>query len=158
MTGGHRQGPAPAFLRFLLAFGLAVLVSGCSDRVPVTLKGETFAVELALDDAARARGLMFRDHMEPGHGMLFVFPDESYRAFWMKNTKIPLDILYFDSDRRFVSGQYNVPTCSAGDRCPNYPSEGPAKYVLELNAGVGRKLGLVAGDVIGIPDGLASRD
>lgn len=147
-----------AAFRSLLVLGLLMLLAGCSDRVPVTLKGERFAVELALDDAARARGLMYRTDMEPGHGMLFVFPSADYRAFWMKNTKIPLDILYFDSDRRFVSGQYNVPTCSAGDRCPNYPSEGPAKYVLELNAGVGRKLGLVAGDVIDIPDGLASRD
>ena len=53
----------------------------------------------------------------------------------MKNTKIPLDILYFDQDRKLVSVQQRVPPCSLGDRCPPFPSEGPALYVLELNAG-----------------------
>ncbi|MBK8285946.1 MAG: DUF192 domain-containing protein [Ahniella sp.] len=128
------------------------------DLTPVTLKGQTYQVELALDDDQRARGLMFRTEMDDNHGMLFVFPNEDRRAFWMKNTKIPLDIMYFNADRRFVSSQYNVPTCSAGDRCPNYPSDGAAKYVLELNAGVGKALGLSPGDELEIPKDIRPRD
>ena len=134
------------------------MLGGCSDLTPVTLKGQTYQVELALDDDQRARGLMFRTEMDANHGMLFVFPNEDRRAFWMKNTKIPLDIMYFNADRRFVSGQYNVPTCSAGDRCPNYPSDGAAKYVLELNAGVGKALGLSPGDELEIPKDIRPRD
>ncbi|AVP96604.1 ACR family protein [Ahniella affigens] len=137
---------------------LLALVSGCANLPTVTLKGQAYSVELALNDADRAHGLMFRTSMADDHGMLFVFPNESPRSFWMKNTKIPLDILYFDADARFVSGQFNVPTCAGGDRCPSYPSDGPAKYVLELNAGVGKRLDLRAGDVLAIPPGIKSED
>lgn len=137
---------------------ICLVTAGCSGLTPVEVKGRTFQVELALDDAARTKGLMFRTEMAEDHGMLFLFPNEDRRAFWMKNTKIPLDIMYFDRNRRFVSAAYNVPTCSLGDRCPNYPSDGAAQYVLELNAGVGKRLGLVPGDSLGMPDGLKSRD
>ncbi len=145
-------------LRTVALLALASLLGGCSGLTPVTIKGQTYQVELALDDEQRTRGLMFRTEMDADHGMLFVFPNEDRRAFWMKNTKIPLDIMYFNADRRFVSAQYNVPTCSAGDRCPNYPSDGAAKYVLELNAGVGKALSLSPGDELGMPDGIRPRD
>jgi uncharacterized membrane protein (UPF0127 family) len=132
----------------LLALPLLLLLSACaSARAPwVELGGERFQVEVADDDAERARGLMFRDEMAPGHGMLFLHERQEPLAFWMKNTKIPLDILYFDNERRLVAQQRNVPPCSAGDRCPTYPSDGkPARYVLELNAGQAARLKLEEG-------------
>jgi len=85
---------------------------------------------------------MFRDAMDAGHGMLFIHEREEPRAYWMKNTKIALDILYFDNARRLVSQQRDVPPCTLGDRCPSYPSVAPARYVLELNAGQAANLGL----------------
>src|SRR3546814_14964479 len=63
----------------------------------------------------------------------------------MKNTRIPLDILYFDDQRRLVSQQRDVPPCSAGNRCPPYPSSAPARYVLELTAGKAMEIGLQDG-------------
>jgi uncharacterized membrane protein (UPF0127 family) len=78
---------------------------------------------------------MFRDQMAADHGMLFIHDREEMQAYWMKNTKIALDILYFDSQRKLVSQQRDVPPCSAGDMCPPCPSGGPARYVLELSAG-----------------------
>src|SRR3546814_15102210 len=78
---------------------------------------------------------MFRDELPAGHGMLFIHDRLAPQAYWMKNTRIPLDILYFDDQRRLVSQQRDVPPCSAGNRCPPYPSSAPARYVLELNAG-----------------------
>jgi uncharacterized membrane protein (UPF0127 family) len=92
-----------------------------------------------------ARGLMFRDEMPSGNGMLFVHDREEPQAYWMKNTHIPLDILYFDTGRRLVSQQRDVPPCSLGDACPAYPSVAPARYVLELNAGQAQSLGLEDG-------------
>ena len=114
----------------------------------VELAGQRFNVEVADDFDERARGLMYRESMPEDHGMLFVHEREEPLAYWMKNTRIALDILYFDAERRLVSIQHRVPTCSAGDRCPSYPSRGPAKYVLELNAGRSEGLGLKPGDTI----------
>lgn len=122
--------------------------SGTGSRHWVDLGGQRFSVELADDFEERARGLMFRESMPADHGMLFVHAREEPLAYWMKNTRIPLDILYFDAERRLVSIQRGTPPCSAGDRCPSYPSKGPAKYVLELNAGRSDGLGLDAGDEI----------
>lgn len=115
----------------------------------VEIKGKTYSIELAEDDASRAHGLMDRTHMDADHGMLFVFQDDTPRAFWMKNTKIPLDMLFFDAERKLVSVQHNVPPCTA-DPCPAYSSGAPARYVLELNGGQARELGLTAGDELKI--------
>lgn len=128
----------------LLIFGLLVLIS-CKHQPYVELGGERYLVEIARTDAELARGLMFRDELPKGHGMLFLWDHEAPRAFWMKNTRIPLDILYFDAQRRLVSVAANTPPCSLGDRCPSYPSEGPAQYVLEINAGEARRLKLERG-------------
>lgn len=131
----------------MLAVVAGLLASGCASGSGswVELAGERYAVEIADDDAERARGLMFRDALPAGHGMLFVHETEAPQAYWMKNTRIALDILYFDSQRRLVSQQRDVPPCSAGDRCPPYPSTGPARYVLELNAGEAARLGVQDG-------------
>ena len=130
----------PPLICFLL------LLAGCASRAPwVELGGQRYAVEIADDDAERARGLMFRDSLPADHGMLFVHEREEPLAYWMKNTHIPLDILYFDNARKLVSQQRDVPPCSLGDACPPYPSDAPARYVLELNAGEAAKLGLDEG-------------
>jgi uncharacterized protein len=143
----------------LLAVVLAL--GGCplaGDEQVVALKGSKFTVEIADNDDERMRGLMYRESMAPDAGMLFIFDNLAPQSFWMRNTLIPLDIMYFDQDRRFVSGHFHVPTCKhGGERCPNYPSEGDAQYVLELNAGVGAALNLQPGDVIELPEPLTSR-
>ena len=132
-------------------FALALLVvsslcSCASAREPwVELAGQRYAIEIADDDAERARGLMYRDAMDAGRGMLFIHDAEEPQAYWMKNTKIALDILYFDNGRKLVSQQRDVPPCSLGDRCPSYPSSAPARYVLELNAGEAARLKLQDG-------------
>ncbi|PPT46218.1 DUF192 domain-containing protein [Xanthomonas arboricola] len=131
----------------LLALALLILLSGCASGggTWVELAGTRYQVELAQNDADRAKGLMFRDAMADDHGMLFVHDRQEPLAYWMKNTKIALDILYFDNERRLVSQQRDVPPCSAGDACPPYPSKRPARYVLELNAGQAARLNLQDG-------------
>ena len=130
----------------LLLLVLMSLLSGCASAGSwVELGGQRYQVEVADDDAERARGLMFRDELAAGHGMIFVHEREEPQAYWMKNTRIPLDILYFDNTRKLVSQQRDVPPCSAGNACPSYPSNAPARYVLELNAGEAAKLKLENG-------------
>ena len=92
---------------------------------------------------------MFRDSMPRDEGMIFIFPNEAPRSFWMKNTRIPLDIMYFDKDLKLVSISADTPPCRVS-RCPSYPSSKPAMYVLELNAGMAAELGVVPGDLLEI--------
>lgn len=134
-----------ALTALLLACASLFAVACASGGAWVELAGERYAVEVAATDEERARGLMFRDRLEQGTGMLFIHEREQPQAYWMKNTRIPLDILYFDRDRRLVSQQRDVPPCSSGVGCPAYPSRAPALYVLELNAGEAARLGLEDG-------------
>ena len=137
---------------FFVALGiaLAAMLAACAARATgpsVELKGQRFNVEIADTESARERGLMFRDSMPADHGMLFVFDDLAERTFWMKNCRMPLDILYFDEKYKLVSVQQRVPACRS-DPCPVYPSDGPSQYVLELNAGTADKLGVKPGDAL----------
>lgn len=140
----------------ILSLFAACSLSACaSASAPwVELAGERYQVEIADDDAERARGLMFRDALADGHGMLFIHDEEAPQAFWMKNTRIPLDILYFDGARKLVAQQRGVPPCSLGDACPSYPSEAPARYVLELNAGEAERLKLADGEELRFGPGI----
>lgn len=149
-----------ALLRSLLLISLLAL-AGCASadgRHWVELAGSRYQVELAQDDETRARGLMFREEMDIDHGMLFIHDRQEPQAYWMKNTKLPLDILYFDTERRLVSQQRDVPPCSAGDMCPPYPSFKPARYVLELNAGQAAKLNLQDGTELIFGPGIPKAD
>ena len=135
---------------YLLGAMFAASLAACSARASgpsVELKGQRFDVEIADTEPARERGLMFRESMPADHGMLFLFDDNAVRTFWMKNCRMPLDILYFDEKYKLVSVQQRVPACRS-EPCPVYPSEGAAKYVLELNAGVADKLDVKPGDAI----------
>lgn len=124
------------------------LVACATERMPwVELKGQRFVVELADTDASRERGLMFRDALPEDQGMLFVFDQTQPLAFWMRNTRIPLDILYFDDDLKLVSMAEGVPPCTT-QQCPSYPSDAPARFTLELNAGLARQLGARRGDAL----------
>ena len=137
-------------LRALLACcGLALAGCASGSNLWVELGDQRYAVEVADDDAERARGLMFRDELPAEHGMLFIHERQEPQAYWMKNTRIPLDILYFDAQKKLVSVS-RAPPCSLGSRCPPYPSSGPAQYVLELNAGWTRAHGITPGQRIEI--------
>lgn len=107
---------------------------------------QTFTFEIANTDSTRMRGLMKRDSMPADHGMIFVFPDEAERSFWMRDTRFPLDILFVDASGKVVSVRAMKPYDLSST-----PSDGPAKYAIELNAGAAERAGVKAGDVLGIP-------
>jgi len=133
-------------MRFLLCLLMLTACTACASGDPsVVLGGERFKVEIADTQQKQALGLMFRDSMPVDEGMIFLFPNEAPRSFWMKNTRIPLDIMYFDKDLKMVSISANTPPCRVS-RCPSYPSSKPAMYVLELNAGTASELGVGPGD------------
>jgi uncharacterized membrane protein (UPF0127 family) len=104
-------------------------------------------VEIAADDDTRQQGLMFRDRLADDRGMIFFFAESGEYAFWMKNTLIPLDMIWIDEGRRIAHIAHDVPPCKA-DPCPSYPPNARAKYVLELAAGVAAKHHLKEGDAL----------
>jgi uncharacterized membrane protein (UPF0127 family) len=91
-------------------------------------------IEIADDEYQTQTGLMYRKNIEDSQGLLFIFPDSQYRTFYMRNTQIPLDIIYIDTNRTIVNIQKNAKPFDEA----SLPSEGPAKYVLEINAGFAR--------------------
>jgi uncharacterized protein len=104
-------------------------------------------IEIADDEAERMRGLMDRLDLSEKEGMLFIFPNEEPRSFWMKNTYISLDIIYISASKEIVSIQkYTEPKSTY-----SIPSEKPAMYVLEVNAGFTDKFGINPGDKIEYP-------
>ncbi len=107
---------------------------------------KTFTLEIAATNAAREYGLMQRDSMPSNHGMIFVFRDDQDQSFWMKNTRIPLDIIYINSMGQVVSIHQMKPYDLTG-----VFSDAPAKYAIELNEGMAESAGVKKGDVLKIP-------
>ena len=118
--------------------------SRAAGTADIQVDNSRFHVEIAETPQERQQGLMFRTSLPPDHGMLFIQPQAAPTAFWMKNTYIPLDLLYFDSDGRLLEIHAETPPCTV-PTCPTYNSDGPIKYILELNAGSAQRLGLKPG-------------
>ena len=134
----------------------AILLSRSNPPDPaswVELGGQRYNVEVARTHKELEQGLMFRKHLPEKHGMLFIFPQEIELGFWMKNTLIPLDILYFDRQGVLIDQKRDTPPCTQ-DPCPNYPSAKPTQYVLEINAGQSAILGMQPGDKIKFAPGI----
>jgi uncharacterized membrane protein (UPF0127 family) len=141
-------------LRHLAALAL-LLPTACSHAAdpaatsPARVVVETRAgaqhvvtVELARTDAERARGLMHRTALAPDAGMLFLFDETAEHAFWMKNTLIPLDMIFIADDGRIAG---IVARAVPGDLSPR-SAGGPSRYVLEVNGGWAAAHGVAAGD------------
>lgn len=115
----------------------------------VCFKDKCFVVEVAKSVEEHARGLMYRESLAENSGMLFVFEKEGIYPFWMKNTLIPLDMIWLSKDGETVFIKENTEPCKTAI-CPSINPQKEALYVLELSAGVVDKLGLKIGDKITI--------
>lgn len=109
-----------------------------------SLKIGNIDIEIADNEYERQTGLMYRTSMEQNQGMLFIFEDEQPRSFYMKNTSIPLDILFIDSNNTIINTIENTAPLSE----ESLRSQGAAQYVLELNAGMIQLWKLQSGDRI----------
>jgi len=144
-----------ALSKYSILFLVLTLVYSCKedkptkteDKVVVSFKKEgvltikkadsdsiirTLDIEIADNEYETQTGLMYRTELKTNYGMLFIFPDTQMRSFYMKNTKIPLDIIYIDDTKTIVSVQKNAKPFDE----TSLPSEAPAKYVLEINGGL----------------------
>ena len=139
----------PAIIAMILS------VTACTTQTQlettrVQIAGISVVAEIADDNMERAIGLMNRTSLEENNGMLFVWEDESPRSFWMKNTLIPLDMIFISANGTIVDITTMQPCKTLF--CESYKSK-PAKYVLEVNAGFVEKHGVKVGDAVG-EDGL----
>jgi len=134
---------------FLPLATLLALISaiGCdgSGQSRVLFEDHCFYVEVVETPQERARGLMFREHLDPDNGMLFIFDWEAVYPFWMKNTLIPLDIIWIDSNKEVVFISKDAQPCEQ-EPCPTINPYKRAKYVLEVCGGTADKIGLEVGD------------
>ncbi len=140
----------------ILVFGLALIIlsvsffllaGGKSSSFPrVCLKdGFCFQVEVVQTPTDRARGLMFRESLGREQGMLFIFSEEREHSFWMKNTLIPLDIIWINSAKEVVFIAEGAQPC-LDENCETIVPNAKARYVLEVNAGAAAERGIRIGD------------
>ena len=111
--------------------------------------GAVYRLELALTPEDQERGLMFRESLPPLSGMLFVFDAPAPHHFWMKNTMIPLDMIWMDEAGKIIFVSPDTPPCKA-DPCATYGPDAPAKQVLEIAGGKAKAEGVSAGAVLKI--------
>lgn len=142
--------------KFLPAVIALQIVLGFALTAPTTLNfpdsNTSLNVEVAETPGERERGLMYREELDIEDGMLFVFPDEDYRGFWMKNTLIPLDIIFVDKKRRIINIEEAYPEPNTLDEnLKTYRSEEPAKYVIETNSSFTERKNVEEGDRVDIP-------
>lgn len=106
-------------------------------------------LEVADNETERKNGLMNRTELGEHEGMLFIFPKEGQRAFWMKNTYIPLDMIFLNSEKEILNIKTARPQPNTSDdNLDSYRSEGPAKYVIEVNAGFADNYSVEKGDKV----------
>lgn len=134
-----------------LVLSLTCHVSAAQDTLVKisTPNGATIHAEIADTTEKRAKGLMYRESLQKDRGMLFTFSEPQLWTFWMKNTRISLDIIWMDGKKRIVHIERNVPICHrADDGCPQYQPNDNAMYVLELAAGMADALKLQRGALL----------
>lgn len=113
----------------------------------VCIRGVCFDAEIAVTAAERSQGLMFRETLAKTSGMLFVFPEEAVHRFWMKNTRIELDIVFIGADLKVVSIARRAQPCRK-DPCDLYGPEGKVAYALEIAGGLAEANGFRTGDLV----------
>lgn len=134
---------------FLTLFAVLLQVSACQAQPQVTIatavgRELTFQVEVADTPAKRELGLQYRRVLAMDHGMIFLFPAESQLSFWMKNTPIPLDMIFINKDRKIIGiVEQAVPFSTDSRSVP-----GASQFVLEINGGLSKRHGIKAGDSV----------
>ena len=112
-------------------------------------RGRMVVAEIADTPAKLQRGYMFREHVAENEGMVFVFPEPGVHPFWMKNTKVALDIIWIDREMSIIHIESSVPPC-VDDPCPSYGPVRKVSYVLEVRGGTAAHDRLAIGDRLAI--------
>jgi uncharacterized membrane protein (UPF0127 family) len=136
---------------FIIVLAFVLIIPACMQKQPTLVihsaSGDhQLRVEVVTKPADQAQGLMYRRSLGKDSGMLFIFRQEEPQSFWMKNTLIPLDMIFISRDLVIVDIMTMQPCIT--DPCPDYTSRQPAQYVLEVNAGYCRSRNIIIGDKV----------
>jgi uncharacterized membrane protein (UPF0127 family) len=135
------------------------MMTGCGERTAsldalrerevVLPSGKKIRAEVMMTPQEMQRGMMFRDSLPQGRGMLFIHNRPGNYRYWMYQVRIPLDIIWMDANRRVVEISADTPPCKTpASQCPNYGGNEVAQYVLELAGGEARRLGIQVGNIL----------
>jgi uncharacterized membrane protein (UPF0127 family) len=136
-------------LRYNLLLGLFLVLMPLSwahapvdfEQTCLKINHQRFTVQVARTPIQQQRGLQFRTRLSPHHGMVFVYPEPQIRTFWMKDCRIPLDLLFFRAGQLVDTVDHAPPCQKAAEACPLYVSRVPADTIVELNAGTRQHYG-----------------
>lgn len=133
----------------IISFVILTGVTACQAQPRVSIIAKegreiTFQVEIADTPTKREMGLQYRRELAPDQGMIFLFPAEAQQSFWMKNTPIPLDMIFISAERKIVGIVENTVPFSLDGRSVS----GTSQFVLEINGGLSRRYGFKAGDSV----------
>jgi len=135
---------------FVILLAFILIIPACTQEPTLVIHSATgdhqVKVEVVTEPADQARGLMYRRSLEKDSGMLFIFRQEEPQSFWMKNTLIPLDMIFVSRNLVIVDITTMQPCII--DPCLSYTSRQPAQYVLEVNAGYCRSRNIIIGDKV----------
>jgi hypothetical protein len=134
------------FILLFIAFLLLLAFFYFKEKPKVCFLDNCFFVKIVDNAAERERGLMGVKKLEKNRGMFFIFDEQGIYPFWMKNTLIPLDIIWIDKDNKIVFIKEDAQPCE-DNNCPFINTEIEAKYVLEINAGISKEIDLKVGDL-----------
>ena len=135
-------------MKTLISFLILILVSGCSSSInQVCFESNCFIVDVSDNSLERTQGLMFRSSLDENKGMLFIFPESGLYSFWMKNTLIPLDIIWINKNLEVADIKKDAQPCVT-ETCNNYSPSSEALYVLEINSNLTEKYGINVRDKI----------
>lgn len=132
-------------MKWLIIISFLLVLAGCSQVSKVCVKEECIDIEVADSQEEQTRGLMFRTKLDPDQGMLFVYPVEDLKLFWMKNTSIPLDMIWINNQSE-ITTIHKANPCQG--ECVIYAGIG--QYVLEVNQNTTERLGLDIGSKVEI--------
>ncbi len=134
-------------LLILLALVFLVVIIFYNKIKIVCINSACFKVKVAKTAEEKRKGLMFKTTLPADSGMIFVYDKEGTYPIWMKNTLIPLDVIWIDKDNKIIDIKSNLPPCKT-ENCEVFKHKGKAKYILELNAGVVDENNIKVGDIV----------
>lgn len=126
---------------------IAIFIYTQTNKNKACFDKNCFNIEIVSSQEKLSNGLMFRESLDENSGMLFIFPEENSHNFWMKNTLIPLDIIWINTDKEIIFIQHNAQPCLK-EPCEIFTSDEKALYVLEINSGISEKIGLEVGEKV----------